>query len=251
MVRDWLIALFPPERAPAAAVYLAAYLASRLGPRFHRGLTRDPAPFLDRIGRQFADPAYLERLLTAARRTTPAGLSLARLVYLVLTARLEHPNRTRFNNFCGQVLHGLEPDPKGGVPDERTLQALIDRYHAAEASLTTAVRERLDHHLRHFCLAYWYQDRLAGEDLQIHVRRLVLHLVVIRFLVVGHPRPGLDGPDWADHLDRLTVEAVQIYMKNLTHNREMMQTLLQAMAQLGFVRLDDLAALLRPGFTAE
>ena len=233
------------HRSIEESLYLVLYQSRKVESFFHRGVSNDPKARLETAFARIEDEVFQAKILDRNTNETPEQARA--LIFLVLHARDNHANRSRFKSFVNKVMvgYGLGEDPN--LEDPEVEHRLWQQYQERKAGLVKRYPQRLALYLRNYTLNLWYQEGLLGtQNLMEVVRRFILCFAVVKFLLFGHPSLPqlLAGEADEQWLDRIAVEAIQTFSKNMSHNSEMLDFLSEVMKDNGLVDVSSLAVLL-------
>ena len=222
-VRDAVCQLLSSPGYPVEdRLFFVAHLASRLGPVFHRGAGTDSSTTLEASLDRMRDPLWLAELSRQFRGldiSTPVAL---RIVLEMLRWSLRERGRVRYRALCSQVsrTYGLELSELLNGSER-----IGDEYARRREEAQKRFGHRLDQYFGHYALNYWFREPYTqSPDLLAHTRDLVVRIAMIKFLFFNHPdlRTQLEDDETdTDALDRIAVEVVQTFERNVVHGTEL------------------------------
>lgn len=222
-VRDAVSQLLSsPDYPLEDRLFFVAHLASRLGPVFHRNAGADACTTLEASLARMRDPLWLAELSRQFRGldvSTPVAL---RIVLETVRWSLREQGRVRYRALCSQVsrTYGLELSELLNESER-----ISDEYARRREMAQKRFGHRLNQYFSNYALNYWFREPYTqSADLLAHTRSLVVRIAMIKFLLFNHPdlRAHLENDmSDTDALDRIAVEVVQTFERNVGHDTEL------------------------------
>ena len=229
---------------------LAAF-CKRISSYCRRDIPRDPSPKIEKmIARLKEQPLNYTR---PAENETPDVL--LELVTGILGLRSQSCNNPRFRAMCAEVYGSYGQIGEilaSGQPINSELRArLWHAYRTRRDKISELLGSHVERRLTRFCEAFWNQNLfLGGASPAISAHKLSFFMAVIRFMIFSHPAleqrfvEGIPLRDEEPVLDETLVAVVQIFVKYIGADDNLMKQIDAAMHQAGLDTTGNLAILL-------
>lgn len=250
----FLLAL--PDFTVAEKSYFVLYMAGKLAPFYYKDVDKDPGSRLERTLARMEDVGFLAKIRSNVENAALTD-QVRNLTLALVNARLKGDQFKRYNELCLRLLktYGLEGSnlsETGMMADSSVMQIVWQRFQQHRNIVIQHYEDRVQRYYTNYMVNYWSQALCVGNgELDTPTRKWLLYFSFTRFLFFSHPevveaaKKGLSDEEAGPILDRAIVEVIQIFMKTIDANLEMLKSFLAPMEALGFTNLTQLTSLLR------
>lgn len=124
---------------------------------------------------------------------------------------------------------------------EAVVQHIVHAY-ARHKAAWSSFAPRIDRYFENYAKNYWAREWYSGSpNLLMHTVQLLARMVVLRFMLFGHPAlaAAIDADVAAKEaaLDRAAVETVQKFSRAFEHQASFMQSLAERLTNSNMVSL--------------
>ncbi|MDJ0839889.1 MAG: flagellin lysine-N-methylase [Acidobacteriota bacterium] len=239
-----------PEFSLKQRLYFTAYLIKRVDNFVVSGASRDTQSRLDRSLKRMSDPQFLNRICSEVDAGGHLPANLVHFLFGVLNAQLHGPRHGRYNRLRLAALKHLarnldSEQGQTGILDSAVLDDLVTAYRELETEVTRKHGERVNRYFENFSRVYWACYLYMGDpNLTIPLHKFLIYLALIRILFFSDPRQKeLEAGE--EGLDVVIVEVIQVFMKTIDANLELLKPILGGMETLNLGNVSELAAFLR------
>lgn len=233
--------LSEPQLPLSTRLSSLAYFANRTRPFLYRGVEQlDEERLLFEIERiqsgNIRTELHRQFAQLATDAITPARVAVALLWPPTQLGRLQPLVRAVFARYTQGEELDAEP-----VTSARVVETVVESY-LAERQRWSVHADRIDAYLTNYAKSYlaqnWYGDT---PDLLVHITKLLVHLVLLRFLLHGHPTladaSACERTDRELALDRAIVETVVRFSRPFQHDRPRVEKVQAALGEAGLISL--------------
>jgi len=238
-------------------LYFVLYFCKRISPFMYMDCKKDPASRIERLGKRMADLGFLKNIAVGFNNDAHHSAQLIDFLFGILNANFVSAHYVRYNNLRLTLLRGLgkgEADPlacSGRITNETSLDDLFHRYQERKQVVLDRFGERINRYFTNFAVNYWLQHLYMGDpEIETPLRKFFVYLALSRILFFAHPEvvacTRIEEDEAAiARLDELIVEIIQVFMKTIDANVEVLHSILAAVKELKLEGMAELAAFIK------
>lgn len=242
------------ETPMAERLFQVLYLSMELEAFYFKDMKEDPGPKLEALVRNITNAEFTNDLIQQFHGGGGMQPIIRQVVLAIAAAPLQGARFRRFQMLSvpiilsyGELGEHLMKTHDLNVSEQNRIW---DEYEVRKAKVLDKAGERVNQYFSNYAANYWQQGMFHGNTaLSDHMRKFLMSIAAMKFMFFSHPEVQQavqqGGDDMNEVLDRVVVDVVQIFMKNIDTNALLIGKLIQTLDNVELTSLNELGMFLK------
>lgn len=266
-IRTVILRLLLAEDYPIGSrLFFTAYFAHRARDYFHQGITEIPQSRLADDIRLITSHELLDELHHEYQGLEINNALAMDIIQNILLARLPENVFPKYSDLLLKILRTYEEgynldSLQAGIILKLSASELYSAYRERARAIPRHVDARVQQYFRNYACNYWFKEWYKkSPDLNAHLRKLLVRIAVLRFLLFSHPKilPLLISeselnteptPEQIDELnqafDSAAVEVFYLFSRTIEHSKEFLDRIDSALDDNAVAKLAHMTCLIK------